>query len=48
MIEKVKLNMQEKDSLGNILTQEQITFFRDSKVRDEQGRLLVCYHFTNI
>ena len=35
-----------KDSQGNTLTQEQIDFFKDSKVRDENGNLLVVYHGT--
>lgn len=34
----------ETDSEGNPLSKEQIEFFKDSKVRDKQGRLLVCYH----
>ncbi len=33
-----------KDSQGNELTQQQAEYFRDSKVRDEQGNLLVVYH----
>lgn len=33
-----------KDSDGNTLTPEQAEFFRDSKVRDESGKLLVVYH----
>jgi len=33
-----------KDSAGNTLTQEQAEFFKDSKVRDENGNLLVVYH----
>ena len=28
------------------LTQEQIEYFKDSKIRDNQGHLLVCYHGT--
>lgn len=40
-------NTQEVDSLGNPLTQEQINYFRNSKVRDRQGNLLVCIHYTN-
>ena len=36
----------EQDSMGNPLTPEQSAFFKDSKVRDSQGRLLVCYHGT--
>ena len=35
---------QEVDSEGNPLTPEQVEFFKNSKVRDSQGRLLVCYH----
>jgi len=36
----------EQDSMGNLLTPEQSAFFKDSKIRDNQGRLLVCYHGT--
>ena len=36
----------EQDSLGNPLTPEQSAFFKDSKIRDDQGNLLVCYHGT--
>ena len=36
----------EQDSMGNPLTPEQSAFFKNSKVRDSQGRLLVCYHGT--
>lgn len=32
-----------RDSNGDFLTKEQQEYFRDSKVRDEQGRLLVMY-----
>lgn len=35
------------DSLGNPLTAEQINYFSNSKVRDGQGKLLVCYHGTS-
>ena len=38
---------QEVDSEGNPLTQEQINFFRNSKIRDRQGKLVVCYHGTD-
>lgn len=34
----------EVDSEGNPLSPEQVAFFKDSKVRDSHGRLLVCYH----
>lgn len=33
-----------KDSQGNILSEQQQKYFFDSKIRDEQGRLLVVYH----
>lgn len=33
-----------KDSDGNTLSKEQAEFFKDSKVRDENGNLLVVYH----
>ncbi|MEG1662469.1 MAG: hypothetical protein RR338_00630 [Clostridia bacterium] len=36
-----------KDSKGNALTQEQVDFFKDSKVRDEYDNLQVVYHGTN-
>lgn len=32
------------DSEGNELTNEQQEYFKDSKVRDEDGNLLVVYH----
>lgn len=35
-----------KDSQGNELSKEQAEFFKDSKVRDENGNLLVVYHGT--
>ena len=44
---KLEESTQEVDSEGNPLTQEQINFFKDSKVRDSRGRLLVCYHGTD-
>ena len=34
----------EYDSDGNPITRDQSEFFKDSKVRDSHGRLLVCYH----
>lgn len=37
----------EYDSQGNKLTKTQQEFFKDSKVRDENGNLLVVYHGTN-
>lgn len=35
-----------KDSTGKTLTDEQQKFFKDSKVRDKDGNLLVVYHGT--
>ena len=42
--ESLKEDLQETDNEGNVLSKEQIAFFKDSEVRDEQGRLIVCYH----
>lgn len=36
----------DRDSSGNQLTEDQQEYFKDSKVRDGQGRLLVMYHGT--
>ncbi len=36
------------DSEGNELTNEQQEYFKDSKVRDEDGNLLVVYHGSNV
>jgi hypothetical protein len=36
----------DRDSTGKQLTKEQLRFFKDSKVRDENGNLLVMYHGT--
>ena len=36
-----------KDSDGNTLSKEQQEYFKDSKVRDENGNLLVMYHGTD-
>ena len=43
-IEGVKFS--DRDSDGNELSKEQQEYFKDSKVRDEQGRLLTMYHGT--
>jgi hypothetical protein len=40
--ERVKTNT--FDSTGYVLTEQQIEFFKDSKVRDEQGNLIRLYH----
>lgn len=38
---------QDRDSEGNQLTEGQIDYFKDSKIRDYNGSLLVCYHSTS-
>lgn len=46
---KVKENSDknsDRDSEGNTLTKEQVEFFKDSKVRDENGNLKVMWHGT--
>lgn len=46
-VEGEKLSISEStDSQGRELSPEQVEFFRDSKVRDEDGRLKVMYHGT--
>jgi hypothetical protein len=37
----------ERDSTGKQLTEEQVEFFKDSKIRDKHGNLLVVRHGTN-
>ena len=44
---RLEEDLQEIDSAGNVLSQEQIEFFKNSKIRDRSGKLLVCYHGTN-
>ena len=39
-----RLKLSLKDSNGNTLTTEQAEYFKDSKVRDDNGNLLVVYH----
>lgn len=43
----IRYALPETDSSGKKLTEQQRTFFADSKVVDEQGRLLEVYHGTN-
>lgn len=46
-VEGAKFSISEStDSQGRELSPEQVEFFRDSKVRDEDGRLKVMYHGT--
>ena len=44
--ENVNSKFSERDASGNILTDEQAEFFRNSKARDKDGNLLVLYHGT--
>ena len=44
---KLKFSISENDSNGNKLTKQQREYFKDSKVVDENGNLLVVYHQTN-
>ena len=41
-----KASYSDRDSLGNELSAEQQEFFKDSKVRDKKGNLMVLYHGT--
>lgn len=43
---KVKEKLSDRDSTGRSLTKAQQEFFKDSKVRDAKGNLLVMYHGT--
>lgn len=43
----IRFALPETDSQGRTLTAEQRAFFKDSKVVDDKGRLLVVYHGTN-
>ncbi len=43
---QVRHSMSEYDSTGATLSSEQQAYFADSKIRDEQGRLMVMYHGT--
>lgn len=45
--EKIAQNNLNVDNQGRTLTKEQQEYFKDSKVRDEKGRLLEVYHGTN-
>lgn len=42
----IKANSAKYDNQGNELTSQQVAFFKNSRIRDAQGRLLVCYHST--
>lgn len=38
------MSVPEKDNLGRYMSPEQTEFFKDSKIRDEEGRLMTFYH----
>ena len=40
--------LSDRDSEGNTLSKEQQEYFKDSKVRDVNDNLIVCYHGTNV
>lgn len=42
------VNKIETDNLGKPLTKEQAEFFRDSKVRNKEGKLIHMYHGTTV
>lgn len=44
---KIDANMSVQDNQGRTLTKEQQEYFKDSKVRDENGNLEVMYHGTD-
>ena len=44
--EKNKINYSFRDTRGRELSAQQQEYFKDSKIRDEQGRLMVMYHGT--
>ena len=47
-LESITEDLQAVDSEGNALTKDQVNFFKNSKVRDEKGNLLVVYHGTTV
>lgn len=46
LTENVNIKFSDKDSTGKELSKGQQKYFKDSKVRDENGNLLVMYHGT--
>ena len=45
--ENNSVNLPKTDNKGNMLSKQQQEYFKDSKVRDENGKLKVVYHGTN-
>jgi len=44
LTEELDIEMSNVDSLGNELSAQQVEYFKDSKIRDAKGNLLVVYH----
>ena len=44
----IRYSMPTTDADGNVLTNGQMEYFKNSQARDEQGRLVPVYHTTNI
>jgi hypothetical protein len=42
-----RYSITEEDNLGDPLSEQQKEYFANSKIRDEQGRLLKLYHLTS-
>ena len=45
-VEGARFSLKSTDSKGRELTAEQLEYFRDSVIRDDQGHLMVMYHGT--
>lgn len=45
--ENIRFELPDKDSNGNKLSSKQRDYFKDSKIRDDDGNLLVVYHGTS-
>lgn len=43
----IRFALPTEDNSGKQLSKQQINYFKDSKIKDEQGRLIVAYHGTN-
>jgi hypothetical protein len=42
-----RYSVTEEDNLGDALSEQQKEYFANSKIRDEQGRLIKLYHLTS-
>lgn len=45
--DRISQMSEEVNTLGNTLSKAQQEYFKDSKIRDNDGRLLVVYHGTS-